>query len=275
METKRIYGIASYQRPQQLIRCVQSIFDQADIIHVALNCYDEIPVELYDKKIVIHICDNSKGDAFKFLALNNSEGYYFSCDDDIIYPADYSRFIIEHIEKYKRKSIISLHGRSFSKFPVPSYYRSSVNRVYCLRELIKDTEVQFGGTGVMAFHTDLMKIPIDYFVYPNMADVFIGKYAKENNIKTVCVKHGAGYIIQQETKDNIYSKTCRDDSLQTEIVNNLFGCAPKKLVSIPQPGIDEVECEIIKEKFGNVGQRRFYHKDRALVYQQMGFIKII
>jgi hypothetical protein len=254
---------------------VQSIFDQADRIHIALNCYDEIPVELYDKKIVIHICDNSKGDAFKFIGLNNSEGYYFSCDDDIIYTVDYSRFMIDAVEKYQRKAIISLHGRSFNKYPVPSYYRSSINRVYCLREQLKDVAVQFPGTGVMCFHTDLMKIPVSYFEYPNMADVFIGKYAKENNIETVCVKHKAGFIIQQKTKDNIYSKTQRDDRIQTEIVNNLFGGAPKKLIQVPQPGIDEIECEIIKEKFGEVGKHRFYHKDRALVYQQMGFIKII
>ena len=48
---KIIYNIASYKRGDTLINTIQSIYNQCDIINVALNDYDEIPVELYDKKI--------------------------------------------------------------------------------------------------------------------------------------------------------------------------------------------------------------------------------
>jgi len=276
MSIKRIYNIASYQRPQQLIRCIESIFDQSDIINVALNCYDEIPVELYDKKINIYICDNSLGDAFKFIALQNSNGYFFSCDDDIIYPKDYSKFMIEAVNRYKRKNIISLHGRSFNNFPILSFYRSSINRGYCLRTHEKDTVVQFGGTGVMCFHTDLMKIPISYFEHPNMADVFIGKFAKENNIKTICAKHKAGFIIQQITPDNIYAKTCRNDRIQTQIVNDLFLNPELKRIKFIQKERkpNEIECTILNKKFGDVGSVRFFNKNIALIYQQMKYLQI-
>ena len=71
---KIIYNIASYKRADTLIKTIQSIYNQCDIINVALNDYDEIPVELYDKKINLFISDNDKGDAYKFYKLTSSEG---------------------------------------------------------------------------------------------------------------------------------------------------------------------------------------------------------
>lgn len=251
----RVFNIASYKRHEQLIKTVESIFYQADIINIALNCYDEIPQQLYDNKIKIYHTDNSLGDAFKFIALPVSNGYFFSCDDDLIYPKDYSEFMIEAVERYNRKSIISLHGRSFNKFPVLSYYRGATTRVYCLRELNKDIDIQFGGTGVMCFHTDLMKIPIDYFKYPNMADVFIGKYAKENNIKSICAAHKEGFVKQQLTETNIYKTTCKNDIIQTKIINDLFGYGmkeQKKPVYKKETGTQFI---INSKKFGKVGEK--------------------
>jgi hypothetical protein len=222
MKDKRIYNIASYQRPKQLINCIQSIFNQADIINIALNNYNEIPIELYDKKINIHICDNSKGDAFKFLSLCNSNGYFFTIDDDLIYPANYSEFMIDNVNKYKKKCVVTIHGRSFSTLPIISYYRGANERYYCLREQKDDKQIQFGGTGVMCFHTNLMKIPMSYFEYSNMADIWIGKYTAEHKIPIICVKHDSYFIIQQQVEKEIFTSFPRNHNIQENIVNSIL-----------------------------------------------------
>ena len=79
---KRIFNVASYKRGDTLIKTIESIYDQADIINISLNDYDEIPVELYDKKLNIFLTNNEKGDAYKFTNLLNSNGYFFTIDDD-------------------------------------------------------------------------------------------------------------------------------------------------------------------------------------------------
>ena len=220
---KKIYNISSFNRKETLLKTIDSIFDQSDVINISLNSYDDIPIELYDKKIKIFITDNEKGDAYKFINLERSNGYYFTIDDDIIYPSNYSKYLIEKIEEYNRESIISLHGRSFNSFPIKSYYNSPGRRIHCLHELLNDEVVQFGGTGVMCFHTDLLKIDISYFELPNMADIWMGKFAFENNIEIICVNHEKGFLkYQDEIIDTIHSSNSNNDRVQTDIVNSIF-----------------------------------------------------
>ena len=200
---KIIYNIASYKRADTLIKTIQSIYNQCDIINVALNDYDEIPVELYDKKINLFITDNDRGDAYKFYKLMDSDGYYFTIDDDLIYPENYTKYMVDKVNQYNRRSIITLHARTFNSFPINSFYNSKSSVYHFKQSLAKDRKVQFGGTGVMCFHTDLFKVPIEYFDKPNMADVWIGKYAKENNIEITCVEHNGGFVKQQDVDSSI------------------------------------------------------------------------
>lgn len=221
MKRKVIYNIASYRRKELIGKVINSIYDQADIINIALNDYDEIPIELYDNKIRIFMTDNSKGDAYKFLELKNSDGYYFTIDDDLLYPKDYTKYMIEKFLQYKNK-IITLHGRNFLKFPIHSYYHAQVDYYPCLKTVNKDIKVHVGGTGVMCFDTQLFKIPITYFEHANMADIWIAKYAKLNNIDIMCVKHDKDFLTYLPVKTTIYESTHKDDSLQTNIINSLF-----------------------------------------------------
>lgn len=235
---KIIYNIASYKRADTLINTINSIYNQCDIINLTLNDYDEIPVELFDKKINLFISDNDKGDAYKFYNLINSEGYFFTIDDDLIYPENYSDYMIGKIEEYKRKSFITIHGRNFNNPPIKSYY-SDKNQLFHFNQLLnKDVKVQFGGTGVMAFHTDLFKVSMDYFREPNMADVWVGKYAIENNIDIICVRHNSGFVTQQTINDSIYSSEYKSDLKQTVLTNDALN---DKKISIIIPTYDNVE----------------------------------
>ena len=94
---KIIFNISSFNRPNSLIRTVESIYHQCDIINIFLNNYEDIPVELYDNKINLVITDNEFGDAYKFFELENSNGYYFTADDDLIYSENYVSTMIENI----------------------------------------------------------------------------------------------------------------------------------------------------------------------------------
>lgn len=82
--------------------------------------------------------------------------------------------------------------------------------------------IHFGGTGVMCFHTSLMKIPITYFEHPNMADVWVGKYCFENNIEVLSIAHTKDFLTYQPQKTTIFDSESNSDTIQTKIVNDLF-----------------------------------------------------
>jgi hypothetical protein len=71
-------NVSSYGRIDSLEKTIKSIYNQCDVINVALNDnHNNIPLFLYDTKINLFLTDNSLGDAFKFMNLmNTNEGYF-------------------------------------------------------------------------------------------------------------------------------------------------------------------------------------------------------
>ena len=220
---KKIVNVASYGRLDSLVKTLDSIIDQCDVVNVVLNSeIHDIPKILLHEKINLVFSDNSYGDAMKFYFLKESDGYYLTIDDDIIYPPNYVDFMISRCKDYNNTRVITLHGRSFNKFPIISYYKSATERYSCFRGLKKNVLVQFGGTGVMCFHTSLFRLPLEYFVYPNMADVWIGKYCMENNLEIFCIRHDDGFVKYIDQKTTIHGNYSGNDRLQTKVVNSIF-----------------------------------------------------
>jgi hypothetical protein len=151
-----------------------------------------------------------------------SDGYYLTIDDDLIYPPNYVNYMVSRCKEYSNKRVLTLHGRNFPSFPINSYYNSYKELYHCLKPQRKNVLVQFGGTGVMCFHTDLMKIPIEFFLYPNMADIWVGKYCIENNIEMICITHAGDFLKYQPQKTTIYNQESNNDGIQTKIVNEIF-----------------------------------------------------
>lgn len=227
MNEQKIFNVATYKRDEQLIRTLQSIERQADVINVMLNSHANIPRGSYrvdHSKINWYLTDNSIGDGYKFYKLNESDGYFFTIDDDLVYPPHYADYMINKYHEYNSKRIVTLHGRSFDLYPIKSYYYSASTYKACLGSVIADTEVQVGGTGVMMFHTDLVKFPIEYIKYANMADIWIAKYAKENNIKITVLAHDSNFLEYQDSvgSDTIWDKHHLDDYLQTTLINEIL-----------------------------------------------------
>ena len=105
---------------------------------------------------------------------------------------------------------------------VNSYINSS--QLYHFNEdVYDDAPVHIGGTGVMCFHTDLMKIPMNYFLTPNMADIWVAKYAKEHGIEIICAAHEKGYVHPQENiQESIFLDSVKDSTLQTKLINEIY-----------------------------------------------------
>ena len=232
---KRIFNIASYDRLATLKTTLMSIKDQADEINCVLNCTGERMEQRafgFDKAMneAIPHCkfwieDNYFGDAEKFKTLRTASGYFFTIDDDLIYPADYAEKMIKAYEDLGGCSIVALHGRNFKSFPIFSYYTDSFVAFRALDKVENAVQVQFAGTCTTMWHTDLLRF--DYqkvCIYPNMADIWLAQEARKRDIDIVVLPHEADFLkytlgCEDET---IFKRYKKNHEYQTMVANSIY-----------------------------------------------------
>lgn len=229
---KIIIGIASIRsRRNSLKRVIENLRVQTVkptkiIVYLNDYTYDEIPSYLKKDDIEVYTGDiyGDKGDAGKFFRIAEELGFYLSMDDDLDYPPKYIEHMINCIKKYERKYVIAMHG-SILKFPVTNFFadRQIVN---FKRHVRRDVKVHLPGTGVTAFHTDTLKLSVEDFPVPNMADIWFGLKAQEQGVGIVVVAHKARWIgVQPHTaQGSIFHSSVKNPEIvtrNTDYINNI------------------------------------------------------
>lgn len=218
---KIIAQVASLpERVDTLEKTVVSLLPQVDMIFVALNGYDYIPDFLRkDEKIVYAKMDNSLGDSAKFYDVEHRNGYILTCDDDLMYPPGYARYMANGVEKHK--GVVTLLGKCYDERPITSFRRGYTRIYRCLTRVNDEVEVDIGGTGVMCFHTDDIKLSIDNFERKNMADIWLAKAAHEQGVPIFVLPHPSNYVSHKKYPWRIWVKDGHD-KYQTKILNSFL-----------------------------------------------------
>lgn len=206
------------ERVDSLKLTVEGLRSQVDKLVVTLNGYINPPEFLgYEEW---RMATNEMADANKFRDVENiGSGYFFSCDDDIIYPPTYVQDMIKAIDKYK--CIVCLHGK---KYPRPFIDFYHIERNYrCLGNVLQNAEVDVGGSGVMAWHTDHFKFKYSDCKLPNMADIWVSKTAHEQGVKIMVLAHKADYLKHTRFNDTIFIRENKKKFVkQTEILKTFL-----------------------------------------------------
>lgn len=234
---KRIFNLATFKRPEIVIRMLASIIGQADVINCAVNYetgdrssafYIRDKIEsAYGKDIVnVFMLDNSIfGDCAKFYELPYSDGYFFSVDDDLYYPKDYADRMIKKYEELGGSSIVALHGRNFHSWPITSYYNSPFTKYRVLGNVDKDVRVEFAGTCTTMWHTDLLRFDTDYITDINMGDIWLSYFAKQKNVPITVMAHHATWVdyLLKPDDDTIFVQYQKNHDIQTRLANLIYG----------------------------------------------------
>lgn len=218
---RKIVGIASIpSRQDALKRTLISLVGQVDEIHVVLNGYHELPSFKFPN-VTYYLDPGTAGDANKFKFVQDFQGYYFSCDDDITYPPDYVDTMIKKINEYGRNCYITCHGRVVPDNKIKHFYNDTKQYHFMLRQQV-DIPVHIPGTGVGAFHTDTLMVKFEDFKEPNMADIWVGLLCQEQNVGCISIKRTQGWLrgqtIPQDTP--IFERAKNHDTIQVGLVNN-------------------------------------------------------
>ncbi len=197
MDTKTATLATIPGREDELALCLASLLPQFDWVNVVFNYGDTplpqwvIDMAKHHSPLRLSLADNTWGDAAKFaFSVDRIPGYQFFCDDDLVYPPDYAAQLVAKIETYHRRAAVSMAG-SVIHGRIASYYNQRVTFGHCLHPLIRDVAVNVLGTGVLAFHTDLLHVPLDNATFPssNMADVHFAVLCQQLMVPMVCVAH--------------------------------------------------------------------------------------
>ena len=212
-----LYIASITEREELLKQTVKSLYHQCDKINLCLNNYKTNPFK-GDKKINVIISNNALGDGGKFL-FQEPYTYYFTCDDDLLYPSTYIKDTIPFINKYH---VVSYAGRYFKSFPIESYYNTKCIKHHCLSDSLTTEPIHFGGTGVMAFNTNEFIFPTNFIQEKNMADIWVGCWAYFQDIKIWHIAHKRGYINYLFPEETIWDSKHDKDEYETSIVNHYF-----------------------------------------------------
>lgn len=216
-----VAGIASVPaRVNSLKLVLDSISPQVDLVIVTLNGHTLVPdyFENYDN-LEYRFADNSRGDAEKFVyASRVPDCYYFGCDDDLIYNSTFVSYMIDKCNEYGCP--VSLAGKRY-KYPVASYHRDFKEYYHCLRDVNEDHIVDVVGTGVLCFRTSQIKVKMEAFETPNMADVWFALQAREQGVQLMCVSHKADYL-RHINHDWTIWRNAPKSGKETEVINKLL-----------------------------------------------------
>jgi hypothetical protein len=211
-------------RVNLLRRVVASLYWQCDQLNVYLNGYHDVPDFLERPRICVATSQHhgDRGDAGKFFWCGElRDTYHLTCDDDILYPPDYTAHMCRKVEQYNRRALVGLHGAILNKHPRRSYYQERRLVLRCTRRVSRDRFVHVLGTGVLAYHTSTLALSPAVFRVPNMADVWLGVAAKRQRIPLVVVRHTATWIRtlrDPNPRQSIYRRFSKRDKAQARAV---------------------------------------------------------
>jgi GT2 family glycosyltransferase len=203
--TPIIVGIATFKGRELLLqRTIDSLIGQVDKIIV------------YNNELNTDLTDNGK-----FYGLNyvTKPSYYFSCDDDIIYPSDYIQKTIQAIDKHN--CIVTYHGRRLKGIGV-EYYRGH-DSYSAFKTVNNGMYLDVCGTGVTAFKTDYFN-PTSLLdsEHKKMSDVIFSLKAMKDKKKMFMLPHSQGWIIEQRTIVNIHTEQIKNSQTQTKLCDEIL-----------------------------------------------------
>jgi len=230
-------------RIESLKRTVRSLLPQVDKLGVYLNGYTGVPKFLRgDPRIDVARSQThgDRGDAGKFFWAGAQDyDYHLTCDDDLVYPPDFAKRMVDGVERHRRLALIGLHGAMLRRNPED--YHGSRSKVYhCLGTVEGDRTVHVLGTGAMAWHRSL-GVPQDIFECPNMADLWLARWANGRGVPRIVLSHRKGWVRSTTQGDTIWSASRRKQggpmdtsAMQARIARETAWC-----VSLP-PRVDAV-----------------------------------
>ena len=194
---RKIFSMATIsEREKNLEIIVPNISKQAELFYVNLVGYDKIPnILLKYENIIINRFKN-KGAEAKFTNYQdiNNDDYFFTIDDDILYPDNYSDVMITNMKKYNNKAVCCVHGSNINMNQTSGFHKYNRKLYHFISELGENKQVMIPGTGTACFFKKNFQLNFEEMETFNMVDPYIGCFLHEQKILIYAIKRNAYWL---------------------------------------------------------------------------------
>lgn len=146
-----------------LEKVLQRLRPQVDRLCVYCDKYEDAPPIV--KSLADEYCCGDKGDAGKFAWAQAEEGYYLTCDDDLLYDPHYVEWMIAEVQRWGGRAIVTAHGRTFQG-PAKDFLsdnRDGTQHDFS-RSIGEGAWINWPGTGCMATDLSVRTLPVENLV---------------------------------------------------------------------------------------------------------------
>jgi hypothetical protein len=185
-----IFSLATISdRKKNLNYIIDGILNQCDLIFVNLVGYDKVPSILKNDKIIVNQFEYV-GSEIRFYNYNDipDDSYYFTIDDDIYYPKDYSKTLIKNMKMYENNVVCCVHGSNIDKSLNNNYYKKNRDVFHFKEKTLNNIEVMIPGVGTSCFYKKNTKLNINDYKVRNMSDTYTGCLLAKQGIKRISIK---------------------------------------------------------------------------------------
>lgn len=195
-------------RKKQMLNVVKNILPQCARLCIALNEYDNIPLELKNNKKIIAILTgkNQKnkdlGNLNKMFWCGDFPGYYATVDDDLEYYDGYIKNLKDKLKnKYNDLAICCYHGVTFDSINGKLLFDNNHKKIYFYNKIFKN-DIHCIKPGMGTAMMNPMKIGISKNIYlshnkGDSDDVLTSIFAQQH--KLPCIVIGRDKIYMNST----------------------------------------------------------------------------
>lgn len=190
--TQVVAGMATVVGNEEALRAtVMSLLPQVDRLYLYLNCFSAAPRFVAENPKISWILDEDGrryGDAGKFWGLPQApDAVYLACDDDIVYPSDFSASMVRELAAHQGQAILAVHG-SLLLQPCPGYYDMNARAVFHFEKaLMRRRRVHVAASGTAAMHSSVVTMTLADFQHPNMADIWLARFGHRQRLPSYAV----------------------------------------------------------------------------------------
>ncbi len=215
-------------RENQLKKTISSIEPYMDHLYLYLNGYSKVPDWISGHEKItpfLSSAENSDmGDAGKFFGLNkisDKDYYYFTLDDDMLYPPDYTWKMVEKIELHNRLVIAGCGGYTM-KEQVNQFYTDRKASWHISTNNTQDRPVHILHTALTAWHCSAIDFKYEDCEKPNMGDIWLAIAAQKQEVPMILIERPANWAkpLPMPVAETIYGRfrnSCHD---QTAVFNS-------------------------------------------------------
>jgi len=150
--TRTFAAVASLPgRP--LDQMLRSIRPQVDELGVYLNGYPEVPAVVRELECHYILSAANRGSSAKLYWSRHWDGYYFACDDDLLYPSNYVATLRANLVIYEDRAIVTACGRILK--PDARRWRDWIGNGAYVTAVPQGRWINYLGGCAFAFHAKL------------------------------------------------------------------------------------------------------------------------